>query len=62
MGVMMLGGPYSGQNIKAPLPRWTRDYQRIPYLVNVWSGKEVHCYRTERAPSGTWYLFYRESF
>lgn len=58
---MMLGGPYSGQEVKAPLPRFTREYQSIPYLVNVWSGSEIHCYLTTEYPTG-WYLVYQESF
>lgn len=62
MKLTMLGGPYSGQSAKVPPLRYADGYEPIPFLVNVWTGRELHCYRTERAPSGTWYLFYRESF
>lgn len=59
--MIMLGGPYTGQEVKAPFPRWTRDYRPIPYLMNVWSGSELHCYLTVRYPT-SWYLVYQESF
>jgi len=60
MKLTMLGGPYSGQRVKVRPFRYHGG--QVPFLVNVWTGKVIHCYRTERAPSGTWYLFYRETF
>lgn len=58
----MVGGPYSGQTVRVHPFRWTREYRPIPFLVNVWTGSEIHCYRTEETPSGRWFLFYRETF
>jgi hypothetical protein len=57
-----LGGPYSGQSVSVRPFRYADGYKRVPFLVNVWTGRELHCYRTERTPSGVWYLFYRETF
>lgn len=59
--MIMLGGPYSGQEVKVRPLRWTRDYHPVPYLVNVWSGSKLHCYLTVEYPNA-WYLVYQESF
>ena len=61
MKLTLLGGPYSGQDVKVSPFRYA-GWRPVPFLVNIWSGRELHCYRTERAPSGTWYLFHRETF
>lgn len=64
-----VGGPYAGQTVLAPLPRyqWTRGrgYQGpIPYLVKVWGQGRLCCYLTvpNDQHRDTWHLAYQKEF
>lgn len=63
-----VGGPYAGQTVTAPRPRYRRDDEGryrgpIPYLVNIWSGSAMHCYLTvSNGDYRGWRLQYQEEF
>lgn len=62
---VFLGGPYSGQAYRIPQAEYKSEfgYQLAHYLVNIWDGREVHCYLTERSDATHfWYLRYQDSF
>lgn len=61
-----VGGPYAGQTLTVPRPRYAWNPYAvgpIPYLVNIFDGRHLHCYLTVPSKYGQgWHLKYQEKF
>lgn len=64
-----VGGPYAGQTLTVPPPRYIwypaprHVVGPVPYLVNIFDGRNLHCYLTVRNGSGgAWRLLHQDTF